>query len=341
MDTILTGLRTNGEFHLGNYLGAIQPMVNLVQQKGNDYKIQLFAPDLHSFTTPIDFGEPFYNQTLSNLKLFVAAGIPLDQPQVYIYRQSRIPAHSELTWILDNFTGFGELSRMVEFKEKSEQQESERVSVGLFNYPVLMAADILLYKAKWVPVGEDQRQHLEFTRTIAERFNNQFGPVFVVPAPISEQQQFINRDEAPRIRSLKNPTKKMSKSVDDPSGTILLSDDQHSIRRKIMSAETDGYAKIMLDWDNQPGISNLLTILALINDRSIADVVNEWQGRQKYGELKIAVADAVCAKIESLQTQINIVDESNLVTHLEQSEIVMNESAKDTLYAVQAAIGLR
>jgi tryptophanyl-tRNA synthetase len=189
-EVILTGLRSNAEFHLGNYLGAIQPMVELQQKHAGEYQLNMFVPDLHSFTTPVDHGS-LYENTIRNLKYFVAAGLGINNPDTYIYRQSYIPAHSELTWILDCFTGFGELSRMTEFKDKSQRQEN--VSVGLFNYPALMAADILLYGAKWVPVGEDQRQHVEYTRNLAMRLNNKFGELFVVPEDNNKQTEFAEQ----------------------------------------------------------------------------------------------------------------------------------------------------
>ncbi len=186
-EVVLTGLRSNAEFHLGNYLGAILPMVELQKRRAGQYQLNMFIPDLHSFTTPIDH-DNLYNQSLQNLKVFVAAGLDINQPDTFIYRQSYIPAHSEMTWILNCFSYFGEMSRMAEFKDKSAKQE--QVTVGLFNYPVLMAADILLYKARWVPVGEDQRQHVEFTRDLAMRMNNKFGDVFTVPADNEQQTKF-------------------------------------------------------------------------------------------------------------------------------------------------------
>src|SRR5689334_22730947 len=222
-DVVLTGLRSNAEFHLGNYLGAILPMVELQKKHAGEYQLNMFIPDLHSFTTPIDHGK-LYEQTHLNLKVFVAAGLDIDQPDTYIYRQSYIPAHSEMTWILDCFTGIGELSRMTEYKDKSTREGEDRVTAGLFNYPVLMAADILLYGAKYVPVGDDQRQHVEFTRDLAERINSKFGDVFVLPADNKAQMEFAGREEPVRVRSLRNPEKKMSKSVEDPAGTIMLSD---------------------------------------------------------------------------------------------------------------------
>ena len=232
-EVILTGLRANAEFHLGNYLGGILPMVQQQKKHAGKYQLNMFIPDLHSFTTPIDHGK-LYEQTHQNLKVFVAAGLDIDQPHTFIYRQSYIPAHSELTWILDCFTGFGEMSRMTEFKDKSQTVGADRITIGLFNYPVLMAADILLYGAKWVPVGEDQRQHVEFAREIANRLNNRFKDLFVMPADNVEQIKFAGRENPVRIRSLRNPNKKMSKSVEDPAGTIMLSDKPEDGVKKVM-----------------------------------------------------------------------------------------------------------
>lgn len=340
-DTILTGLRTNGEYHLGNYIGALKPMINFVHSKSVDHQINIFAPDLHSFTTPIEFGVPFYDQTMANLRLFVAAGIPIDNPNVFLYRQSFVPAHSEMTWILGNFTGFGEMGRMVEFKEKAQKLDDQRVSVGLFSYPILQAADILLYGARWVPVGDDQRQHLEFARDIAQRVNNQFGDIFVVPETIAKQQDFVGREEAPRIMSLRNPNKKMSKSVDDPSGTIMLSDTQEAATKKVMSAETDSLASINYDPVNQPGISNLIRILAALTDRPITEVASDWTGNERYGDLKKAVAEEVCKVLSDIQSNLDGVNDAALINHLESSEATMRTAADKTLLTMQRAVGLR
>src|SRR5688500_15246134 len=169
--TILTGLRANNDLTIGNYFGAILPMIDMAKTRAEEFQINLFIPDLHSFTTPINHDD-LQAQILNNARLYVAAGLPLNHSNIYIYRQSYVPAHSELTWILDCFTGIGEMNRMTEFKDKTAKIGDERVSVGLFNYPILMAADILLYQAELVPVGDDQRQHLEFARDIAMRMNN-------------------------------------------------------------------------------------------------------------------------------------------------------------------------
>ena len=176
--TILTGLRANNDLQLGNYFGALLPMIEMAKKHAGKYQVNVFVPDLHSFTTPIDHSK-LREQIYNNLKLFVAAGFPLDDPNVYIYRQSYVPAHSELTLILNCFTGFGEMQRMTQFKEKTSQIGSDRVSVGLFDYPVLMAADILLYNAELVPVGDDQSQHLEITRDLKDSIaslNLKFSP---------------------------------------------------------------------------------------------------------------------------------------------------------------------
>ena len=338
-EVVLTGLRSNAEFHLGNYLGAILPMVELQKKHAGQYQLNMFIPDLHSFTTPIDHGK-LYEQTINNLKVFVAAGLDIDEPNTFIYRQSYIPAHSEMTWILDCFSYFGELSRMTEFKEKGSQNEN--VSVGLFNYPVLMAADILLYGAKWIPVGDDQRQHVEFTRDLAMRINNKFGNLLVVPEDNAKQTDFAGRHEPVRIRSLRDPEKKMSKSVDDPAGTILLTDDPGEAAQKIMSAETDSISAIPngLDWEKQPGISNLLQILAILND-DWSNVFNKYQGNPSYADLKKETAGAVSEFLLDFQAKMSLVDEAKLVSKLEADEKAMSEVANATLLNVQKAVGLR
>lgn len=337
---ILTGLRTNAEYHLGNYLGAILPMVQLQQKRIGEYQINMFAPDLHSFTTEVDH-EKLYKQTHDNLKVFIAAGMPVDSEDFFMYRQSAISAHSELTVILDNFVYFGELSRMTQFKDKSTDMKQKEVSVGIFNYPVLMAADILLYCAKYVPVGEDQRQHLELTRDLAIRLNNKFGELFVVPEPWDKQLEFSGRTEGVRIRSLRRPEAKMSKSVDDPAGTILLSDSPESAKDKIMSATTDNEGEINWDWQKQPGVTNLLQILTILRGDSREHAMKEWQGRTSYGDLKASVANAVSAFLSDLQAQLANVTDQQVEAGLARSETKMREIADRTLLKVQQAVGLR
>lgn len=337
-EVILTGLRSNSEFHLGNYLGAILPMVEMQIKHTGSCQLNMFVPDLHSFTTPIDHNN-LYEQSLNNLQVFVAAGLDIANDDTFIYRQSYISAHSELTWILNCFSYFGELSRMTEFKDKSDGQAN--VSVGLFNYPVLMAADILLYGAKWVPVGEDQRQHLELTRDLAIRLNNKFGEIFVVPQEWQKQLEFAGIDKGVRIRSLRNPEKKMSKSVEDSAGTILLSDSPDDVTKKVLGATTDSEGVIRYDFEKQPGISNLLQILALLSNRSQADINTEWEGKNSYGELKNTAADAVKIFLSDFQQKLESVDMALIVKKLEEGEARMTELANAKLKEVQIAVGLR
>lgn len=336
---ILTGIRSNEEPTLGNFLGAFMPMVELQKHFAGDYQINMFVPDLHSFTTPINH-KFLYDQTIHNLKCFVAAGLDLSNEDTYIYRQSYVPAHSELTWILDCFTYVGEMSRMTQFKDKSTG-DSSSVTMGLMNYPVLMASDILLYNATWVPVGEDQFQHLEITRDIATRFNNRFEPIFTVPKTTKEQTAFIRRDNGLRIRSLTDPTKKMSKSSDDQKSKINLSDSPEDARKKIMSATTDSVGVVNFDWENQPGITNLLQILSILSGRSQEDVNNEWTGQTRYGDLKSATADSVVVFLEKFHERYDAISDQELLDKLTSSEEAMNEVAGRTLYKVQQAVGLR
>ena len=338
--TILTGIRSNEDPTIGNYFGGMLPMVELQKAYSTTHNINMFVPDLHSFTTPIDHSK-LYQNTLNNLRIFAATGLELNDPNLFLYRQSFIPAHSELTWILDCFTGFGEMSRMTQFKDKAASLDSDRISVGLFNYPVLMAADILLYNAEWVPVGEDQFQHLEITRDIAKRMNNKFGELFVVPAPTKQQTKFMQRDEGIRIRSLTEPTKKMSKSSTDTKSKILLSDDPDVAYKKIMSATTDSLGVINFDWQKQPGVSNLLQMLSLLTHTKIQDVVNHWQGKTSYGELKQATAEAMRDFLFTFRRCFDQIDEAQILAKLESSEKAAAIIANATLLRVQTAVGLR
>lgn len=337
---ILTGLRANNDLTIGNYLGALLPMIDMAKKHAGEYDINLFVPDLHSFTTPIDHSQ-LQAQIMQNLRVFVAAGLPLDHESVFIYRQSYIPAHSELTWILDCFTGFGEMSRMTQFKDKSAKLAEDRIGVGLFNYPVLMAADILLYNASYVPVGDDQTQHLEFTRDIAQRINNQFGDIFTVPLPVPKQHEFFGKDQGLRIKDLADPTKKMSKSDESGKGVIFMSDTPEAAAKKIMGATTDSFAEIKYDMRERPGISNLLQILALLSDRQLKDVIAEYEGQTTYGGLKNAVAQAVGDFLRGFQQRLQTVDEQVIVKKLESSEAAMTAVANQTLLRVQQAVGLR
>ncbi|HEY1835634.1 MAG TPA: tryptophan--tRNA ligase [Candidatus Saccharimonadales bacterium] len=385
---ILTGLRANNDLHIGNYFVALLPMVDMANKHAGEYQINLFVPDLHSFTTPIDH-RSLYAQTMHNLKIFAAAGLDLQNPDLFLYRQSYVPAHSELTWILDCFTDFGEMDRMTQYKDKSGKKSARAIageaiyqlrdelgsqywddeeietkinqridilneqnktssSMGLLNYPVLMAADILLYGARYVPVGDDQSQHLEFTRDIAERMNRQFADafpdgLFTLPLPVAKQHEFFGKDQGLRIRDLQNPGKKMSKSDESGKGVIFLGDDPEAAAKKIMSAETDSLAKIpnALDYEKQPGISNLLQVLSLLNQKPLDETIGEWVGKTSYGELKSTVAEKVKTFLADFQARLAQVDEQALQTKLETSEAAMNQVANTTLNKVQRAVGLR
>jgi tryptophanyl-tRNA synthetase len=390
-EVILTGIRANNDLHIGNYFGALLPMVDMAKNRSSEYQVNLFVPDLHSFTTPIDHSQ-LQAQILHNLKIFVAAGLPLDNPDIHIYRQSYIPAHSEMTWILDCFTGFGEMSRMTQFKDKSgvagkhvipemtdeekrlvkvlqepasDQKggfiknidafaiiraiqdrtefaagDSSRVSVGLFNYPVLMATDILLYGAKFVPVGDDQSQHVEFTRDIAERMNKQFGDLFLLPEPVAKQHEFFGKDQGLRIKDLADPTKKMSKSDDSAKGVIFMGDDPETAAQKIMSATTDSLNRLPdgpEERKEQPGVSNLMLIKALLTKNM--DVAEG--NTQGYAFLKQQVAKDVKEFLTDFQTKLAQVDEAQIMQKLDDDEKAMNEVANATLLKVQKAVGLR
>jgi tryptophanyl-tRNA synthetase len=363
---ILTGLRANNDLTLGNYFGGILPIIDMAKSRSDEYQINMFIPDLHSFTTPIDH-TTLQDQIMHNARLFTAAGLPLNNDSIYLYRQSYISAHSELTWILDCFTGFGEMSRMTQFKEKSVKSAANgslvidtnavltspdvpedfavknltSVSVGLFNYPVLMAADILLYNAKHIPVGEDQTQHLEFTRDIAERVNNKFGHVFTIPDAVPKQHEFFGNDQGLRIKDLIDPTKKMSKSDESGRGVIFLGDDPAVAAKKIMSATTDDKAEIHFDKVNQPGISNLLEILSLLRGQPLAETIAEFEGQTRYGDFKQVVASEVEQFLTNFQQKLATVDDAAIIAKLEQSERDLSQTANATLLRAQQAVGLR
>lgn len=337
---ILTGLRANNKLHLGNYLGGLLPIIDIAKYKSEEFQINLFIPDLHSFTTPIDH-EKLQINIMDNFKMFAAAGLPFDNNDIYVYRQSFIPAHSELAWILDCFTGIGEMQRMTQFKDKSEGLSDQRVSVGLFNYPVLMAADILLYQATYVPVGDDQSQHIEFTRDIAGRMNKQFGELFHIPVSVSDQHKFFNKDQGLRVKDLQDPLKKMSKSSDSEKGVIFMTDSENTIKEKIMSATTDSIGQINFDKKTQPGISNLIEILTLIEKKSIDEIVNKYKGQTTYLALKQEVIESVTRLLNDFQSKLSTIDENKLNNKLINSEEKINIIANKTLYKVQQAVGLR
>jgi tryptophanyl-tRNA synthetase len=278
---VLSGIQpTSASFHLGNYLGAVKQWVALQ----NTHEAFYCVVDLHAITLDAPAPEELRHRTRSAVAQLLAAG--LDPNGCTLFVQSQVPAHSQLSWVLECIAGFGEASRMTQFKDKSSRSSGEHYSVGLFTYPILQAADILLYQADAVPVGEDQRQHVELTRDLAQRFNTRYGTAFTVPAP------FIVKDTA-KIFDLADPSAKMSKSLPD-AGTVNLLDDAAVISRKFKRAVTDTGTEVRYDPAEKPGVSNLISILAAVTDSSVDAVAAQFGGRG-YGELKVAVADAVVA----------------------------------------------
>lgn len=339
MGTILTGIRANSELTLGNFLGALQPVVQLSNKysRGKDaMKVNIFMPDLHSIISEVD-GNLVKNVTRT-LKYYLAAGLEVND-NVHIYRSSRVPAHSELCWILNCTATMGETSRMIQYKEESKGKES--CNVGIFEYPILMAADILLYDAEYVPLGEDQFQHIELTRNLAERFNHRYGEVFVVPHETHKQVEFMGMDSGLRIRDLVNPEKKMSKSNESANSKIMLDDAPEAAAKKIKSATTDSVGRIQFDMWNQPGISNLLQIEALLSERPLQDVISEWAGETRYGDLKAKVAESVMEFLETFQANLAKISDSQVDELLETGEKYANEVANRKLHEAQKAIGLR
>jgi tryptophanyl-tRNA synthetase len=286
MARVFSGIQPSGEMHLGNYLGAVRHWV--AAQDADD--ALYCVVDLHAMTLPYEPAE-LAERTRRTAALLLAAGIDPERSTLFV--QSHVPAHTELTWILNCVASFGELRRMIQFKDRSAAQEF--VSVGLFDYPVLMAADILLYDAERVPVGDDQRQHLELARDVALRFNHRYGTTFVVPEPAIPPV-------AARIMDLQQPTAKMSKSSESPQGSIALLDPPELIRKRVRAAVTDSGTEVSYDPVEKPGVANLLDILAATTERPVPVVEAEFAG-QGYGALKRAVADAVVEYLAPLQAR--------------------------------------
>ena len=336
MKTILTGIRANSVLTLGNYLGALLPMVRLANKYSDEYQINIFVPDLHSIISDVD-GD-LQENIIRTLKYWLAAGLELKK-NVHIYRQSYIPAHSELCWILNCVATMGETSRMTQYKEKSEGRES--CNVGIFDYPILMAADILLYSAEYVPIGEDQFQHIELARNLAMRFNHKYGEIFTIPVKTSDQVKFMGVSDGIRIRDLLNPEKKMSKSTVAAGSKIMIDDEPMVAAKKIMSATTDSFGKVKFDMWAQPGISNLLQIEALVTDTPLQDVISTWSGETRYGELKKKVASSVAQMLEDFQGKLAKISDEEILSLLEQGEEYASEVAEMKLLEVQKAVHLR
>ena len=324
---VLSGIQpTADSYHLGNYLGALKQWIDLQES----YEAFYFIPDLHAITVEQN-PEELRHRTIAGAAQLIALGI--DPAKSTLFVQSHVPAHAELTWVLQCLTGFGEASRMTQFKDKSSKQGQDRTTVGLFTYPMLMAADILLYSPHYVPVGEDQRQHLELTRNLAERFNNKYGEVFRVPEP------FIPEGSA-KIYDLQEPTSKMSKSGANPKGIVNLLDAPKTSAKRIKSAVTDDLGVVAFDREKQPGVSNLLAIQSALTGESIDALVEKYAG-QGYGHLKVDTAKALEAFTTPLKARYDelMEDRGELERILAEGAARATEIAAPLVDKVYEAVG--
>ncbi len=322
---MLSGIKPTGQLTLGNYIGALRNFVNYQ----DDYEMIVFIANLHCITEYQD-PEDLKKNLTDAVALYLACG--LDPNKATIFLQTDVPAHAQLGYIMACNTYLGELNRMTQFKDKSAKGE-KNMTAGLYTYPCLMAADILLYDANYVPVGEDQKQHVELTRDIAQRFNNKYGETFVVPEPLIAKV-------GARIMSLTDPSKKMSKSDETNKGCIYLLDDPKVVRKKIMSAVTDSLNDIKLDKENQPGLYNLIEIASALSGRTMEDIVEEFKG-QGYGKLKGYVAEVVCDTLEKIQGRYKEIIESRQIEKvLEEGAQKASAIANKTLDKAVKKIGL-
>lgn len=322
---MLTGLQPTGVITLGNYIGAIRQMVEY-QEKYNSI---LFIADMHAITMPID-SETLAQNIRQLIALYIACGV--DPEKNLIFLQSDNEYHANISWMLECNTYFGELSRMTQFKDKSAKNIN--FSAGLFTYPVLMAADILAYDTNYVPVGIDQKQHVEIARDIAIRFNKKYGDTFVIPEPLI-------RAEGTKIMDLQDPTKKMSKSSESQKGVIRILDDANTIRKKINSAVTDSIGKVNYDPENQPGVTNLINIYMSLSGKSKEEIVEEFAD-VNYGTFKKAVGDLVAETFEKIQTRYNeLINSDELDKILEDGKERSREIAKKKYELMKQKIGLR
>jgi len=325
---VLSGIQpTSDSFHLGNYLGAVKQWVEL--QDGHDAFYCIV--DLHALTVETD-PALMRKRTLVSAAQLLALGISPEKSTLFV--QSHVPEHNQLAWVMECMTGFGEASRMTQFKDRSAKGGSDSTKVGVFTYPMLMAADILLYQADLVPVGEDQRQHIELTRDLAERFNSRYGVTFNIPSG------FILKQGA-KIYDLQNPTAKMSKSADSVAGLIEILDSPEVNAKKIKSAVTDAGREIKFDEKEKPGVSNLLTIHSALSGQKISDLENHFSGKG-YGDLKSEVADVVVEYLKPIRekTLELLSDEAHLLTMLARGAAKAHEVSSTTLAKTYSNLGL-
>jgi tryptophanyl-tRNA synthetase len=320
--TVFSGLQPTGELHLGNYLGALRNMVRLQDEHDAIYCVV----DLHALTVPRDSSR-LRRDRLATAKTLLAVGI--DPHRSLLYYQSQVPHHAELTWILGTITQLGVLNRMTQFKEKADRTGA---NLGLYAYPVLMAADILVHHAHLVPVGEDQVQHLEVTRDLAERFNSRFGEEFPIPEPIIPEV-------GARVMSLTDPASKMAKSDPDPDGWILVTEDPDSIRRKLKAAVTDSGHEVLYDPEGKPGISNLLEILSLFAERSIEELEKEYR-ESPYTAFKEVVAEAVIAGLGPIRKAYRELDDEEVARLMQKGALDARTQAERFMVSVRRRVGL-
>ncbi len=315
--TLYSAVQPTNNLTIGNYLGAIKNWVALQ----NDYNCFYAIANMHSITVRQNPAE-LRQRTLSLLALYIACGV--DPEKCTLYLQSHVPAHAELCWVLNTFTYVGEMERMTQFKDKSAKH-ADNINMGLMDYPVLMAADILLYQVSVVPIGKDQTQHLEIARDIAQRFNNAYTPTFTVP-------EGVYLKIAANIRDLLNPDKKMSKSAENVNGSVFLSDDKDTVMRKFKRAVTDSDACVKYDPENKPGVSNLLSIYSVFTDKSIADAEKEFAG-VGYGDFKLAVGEAVADKLAPIQTE-----QAKLLADKAYLDSVLKKGAEQAAYTANKTL---
>lgn len=319
---VFSGIQPTGELHLGNLVGALR---NWAQMQ-DDYETYYCVVDLHAMTVPYD-PAAFHAARLETAKLVIASGI--DPKRSVFYFQSQVPQHSELAWVLSTITGIGQLNRMTQYKEKADRSGQ---NLGLLSYPVLMAADILIHKVHAVPVGEDQRQHLELTRDLVERFNHRFGEVFPVP-------ERITPTVGARVMSLQDPTSKMSKSDPDVRSRLLLTDSADQVRRKIRSAVTDSERTVAYEWKSKPGISNLLELFSVATGRGVEELAAEHRDAG-YGRFKMAVAEALVEYLRPVRERYRGMDDAEVSRLMAEGAAEARRRAEISMATVWEAVGL-
>lgn len=322
MQKLVSGIQPSGNLHIGNYLGAIKQWVELQ----NEYEAYLFVADLHAITVPQD-PEILRKKTIEIVKIYLAAG--LDPEKCTFFVQSQISGHTQLMWILNTLTRMGDLDKMTQYKDKSQKQ-GETASIGLYDYPVLQAADILLYDAEVVPVGEDQVQHVELTRTLARRFNDHFGEIFVVP-----KAKILK--EGARIMALDDPSKKMSKSAESTYNAIGLLDDPQTVAKKIKKAVTDSGSEIAYQ-DDKPALKNLINIYSLLSGKTVQAITEEYQGKG-YGEFKEGLTEVVASFLKDFQKRYAQISDTDIEKILEVGREKAKMQAVEKMRKVYEKVG--